>query len=220
MQAATLLTDEERARAARFVFAKDRVPWMAARAVLRLLMAHYTGLTPQELSLAVEAQGKPFLPGSELRFNLSHTDGIALFAFAHNVALGVDVERVSAASRVPLAELAEVARQNFSPGEQRALAQLAPGDQLAGFYRCWTRKEALLKAEGSGLLRALDSFAVSLAPGAPARVLAGAPGWSLAHLDAECEAGQVTAVGAMAWAEQPVTPAIDLLEWIPSLFRI
>ncbi len=101
--------------------------------------------------------GKPSLRGHQLAFSLSHTANVSVIAITPSAAVGVDVEQIRASR-----DLLELAESNFSPGEYRKLLTLEGEAQALAFYRCWTRKEALLKADGSGLSRQLDSFEVSL----------------------------------------------------------
>jgi 4'-phosphopantetheinyl transferase len=203
------LQPEERERASRLLFPADRRQAIASRGTLRLLLAHYTGTKhPRELELVPGERGKPYLADSHLRFNLSHTRNLALFAFAREIELGIDVEEIQAAR-----DLDAVAEQSFAPSEREALHSLPQPQRTVAFYRCWTRKEALLKAEGSGLFRALDSFTVSLLPGEPANILSGADGWDLQHIDAASNA-----VGAIAWQHRNPTPTLLFLDCSPSLF--
>jgi 4'-phosphopantetheinyl transferase len=210
-RALALLRPDEQQRAAQFVFPQHRQEWIGSRAILRVLLAHYTSsASPQEIPIALGTRGKPSLHRHPLRFNLSHTPGVALFAFACGFEVGVDVEHIA-----PSEDLTAVAEQNFSAAEREALKSLPQDEQLIAFYRCWTRKEALLKAEGSGLFHALDTFSVSLRPDEPAQVLGGVEGWALAHLDILPDA-----IGALAWEKQDSPPAIHLLDWSPSLFPL
>lgn len=203
------LEPEESARASRLLFPADREQSIASRGTLRLLLAHYTGAArPCDLRFALGEHGKPYLADSDLRFNLSHTRDLALFAFARDIDLGIDLEQIR-----PAVDLDAVAEQNFAPSEREALLALPQTERTRAFYRCWTRKEALLKAEGTGLFRALDTFAVSLLPGEPARVIAGAAGWELQHIDVA-----PNAVGAIAWEHRPPPPGITFLDCSPSLF--
>jgi 4'-phosphopantetheinyl transferase len=132
------------------------------------------------LRFDVAPRGKPRLAGRELAFNLSHSRGTALVAVTAAREVGVDVEAVRER------DLLGLARTYFAPAEQAVLASLAGPERAAAFYRCWTRKEAYLKACGMGLGLRLDSFEVTLAPGdAPAlRRSERAPGeverWSFA----------------------------------------
>lgn len=170
-RATALLAPDERRRALTFHFARDRLRFIAVRATLRLLLARHLALPPRQITLSAGAHGKPAIAergpeGTRLCFNVSHTDGLALFALAWERELGVDVERVR-----PMPALDQIAARFFAPAERAALAALPPDDQLAGFFACWTRKEAYLKAHGAGLSLALDRFTVSLAPHEPARLL-------------------------------------------------
>jgi 4'-phosphopantetheinyl transferase len=205
----TYLQPEERERAGRLLFPADQQQSIASRGTLRLLLRHYTGAEhPRDLPLAYGEQGKPYIADSDLRFNLSHTRDLALFAFAREIDLGVDVENIRASE-----DLDAVAEQNFAPAERDALLATPQGDWVSAFYRCWTRKEALLKAEGSGLYRALDSFTVSLLAGEPARVLAGPAGWDLRDIGVAAHA-----VAAIAWRHREPQPQFIFLDCLPSLF--
>jgi len=149
-----------------FHFALDRERYAVAHANLRRILGGYLHQPAKTISFRANRFGKPELAGSasSLHFNLSHSKSIAVLAVAHGLPLGVDVEDVR-----PIEP--EVAATHFSASELSQLAQLTGDAWLGGFYRCWTRKEAILKAEGVGLHRALDSFDVGLSPGAPAELL-------------------------------------------------
>ncbi|MDX6529270.1 MAG: 4-phosphopantetheinyl transferase [Blastocatellia bacterium] len=164
-----ILSADERDRAARFHFAKDRNQFIEARAALRLLLSRYLELSPRELTFSFGSHGKPALAqelSNNLRFNLSRRHGLALVAFASNREIGVDVELV----RNDLA-LFEAAENFFSATESAAWRSLPADLQVRGFYNCWTRKEAYIKARGEGLSFPLRQFDVSLAPGEPARLI-------------------------------------------------
>jgi 4'-phosphopantetheinyl transferase len=164
-----LLSADERERAARFCFDKHRRRFTAGRGILRTLLGRYLERNPRELTFEYSDHGKPFLAGTpvpELRFNLSHSHEVALFAFTSGRDVGVDVEQIR-----PDRSTREIAERFFSPREARALFALPPEQQTAGFFRCWTRKEAYIKAKGKGMSIPLDSFAVSLSPDEPAQLL-------------------------------------------------
>jgi 4'-phosphopantetheinyl transferase len=165
-----LLSMDERTRAERFHFEKDRNQFIESRAALRLLLGQYLNLSSNELTFSFGSHGKPALANGlsdeGLRFNLSRRDGLALIAVAHDREIGVDLELVRA--DVPVFEIAEV---SFSEGELATLRSLPENLQTAGFYNCWTRKEAYIKARGEGLSFPLKQFDVSLTPGEPARLL-------------------------------------------------
>jgi 4'-phosphopantetheinyl transferase len=148
-------------RAARFHFEKHRRHFIVARGFLRSVVARYLNSQPQALRFEYGAYGKPAL-GSEhmLRFNLSHSNEVALLAVALDAELGVDVEHI----REDFAS-EEIARRYFSRAEVEVFNALPPEERVAAFFRCWTRKEAYIKAIGKGFSQALDKFDVTLAPG-------------------------------------------------------
>lgn len=167
---AALLSDEEQQRASRFVFDHDRRRFVAARARLRQLLAARLNVRPESVELVYGAHGKPTLArhfaDPDLRFNVSHCEDIAVYAFARGREIGIDVETV----RV-IRDAADVAARFFSRLENEAYLALDPGNRPLGFFTCWTRKEAFIKAIGEGLSHPLDEFDVSLAPDEPARLL-------------------------------------------------
>lgn len=175
------LSEDEVARALRFVFDRDRQRYIVARGRTREILARVLGVTAAALRFSYSSHGKPSLSavGAPLHFNLSHSDGLAALGVSHTRDLGVDVEHER-----PLKE--DIAERFFSRGEVAALRALPESEQLAAFYRCWTRKEAVVKAIGEGLSRPLDSFDVTLDAGA-ARLLRmdgepdGPEAWQLAH---------------------------------------
>lgn len=164
MRFAQLLDARERARAARFYSPPDRTRYVVSHGALRVLLAQYCEMSPEQLHFNVGGYGKPYLGGahSQISFNLSHSGDIALVAIARERAVGVDVER-----RAPDLECLELAEQFFSTAERAELRSLPREDLLAGFFTAWTRKEAYLKATGVGIAFGLDHFDVSLAPTVP-----------------------------------------------------
>jgi 4'-phosphopantetheinyl transferase len=164
------LSPDERARAERFRFDKDRNQFIESRATLRLLLSQYLNVSPTGLTFSKATYGKPALASgpsnSGLRFNLSRRDGLALIAVTCDREIGVDVELIRA--DLPLFEIAEV---SFSENELATLRSLPESLQAAGFYNCWTRKEAYVKARGEGFSFPLKQFDVSLTPGAAAKLL-------------------------------------------------
>jgi len=167
---ATLLSDAERQRAGRFAFDRDRRRFTVARAQLRWLLSARLGVRPETVELVYGARGKPALArhfaDSDLRFNVSHSDDFAVYAFASGREIGVDVEAI----RV-IRDADDIAARFFSRRENEAYLALHPREKPQGFFNCWTRKEAFIKALGNGLYHPLDRFDVSLAPGEPARIL-------------------------------------------------
>jgi 4'-phosphopantetheinyl transferase len=139
-----------------------------ARGALRAVLGGYLGVPPAEVTFVYGAHGKPALDGrhAALGFNVSHSGELAVVAAGWNRAVGVDVEAWRA-----LPDLAALAARVFAPAERAVLDALAAVDRPAAFFRCWTRKEAFIKATGQGLAQPLDDFVVSLGPGEPARFL-------------------------------------------------
>ena len=180
---ARLLAADERERAGRFHFARDRDAYIAGRGMLRLLIGRYLARAPETLDISYSDYGKPCLAGGELRFNLAHSAGLALYAFAAHTELGVDVE-----AERDLPDALPIARRFFSAAEYDALRALPPDEQPAAFFRCWTRKEAFIKAVGEGLSYPLDRFQVSLRPDQAPALLSvdghapGAREWTLVDL--------------------------------------
>jgi 4'-phosphopantetheinyl transferase len=179
-QLESTLSPDEIARADRFHFAKDKNHYVAGRGLLRALLGRYLGEAPASLELSYGEHGKPALGGpnaaSGLSFNLSHSGGLAVYAFAKGRDLGIDVERIK-----PDFVSEDIARRYFSAREVDDLLSLPPEKRPVAFFDCWTRKEAYLKARGAGLQIPLDSFSVSLLPGRPAGFLGGVEScWRLA----------------------------------------
>lgn len=164
------LSPDEQQRAAKFHFDRDRRRWSCARAGLRAVLGRYLGAHPAALRFVYDAYGKPSLGGGVAdapHFSLSHSADLAVVAVGRTPWLGVDIEW-----RRPCADALAIARRYFARSEYLALERLAPADRLRGFYACWTRKEAYLKAVGRGLSEPLDGFEVSVAPDEPPRLLA------------------------------------------------
>ena len=164
------LSEGERERARRFVFDRDRRRFIIARARLRQLLAERLGVTPESVELVYGAGGKPVVArrstDRDLRFNVSHCDAVAVYAFSYEGDVGVDIERVRM-----LPDADRIAARFFSPREYESYRGLTPHDKPLGFFNCWTRKEAFIKALGDGLAYSLHAFDVSLAPDAPAEIL-------------------------------------------------
>lgn len=161
------LTPDEEARAARFLQPADHERFVVGRAALRHILALYLDLEPGNVPIVPTAQGKPRLaPGvvdRDLRFNLSHSGTRILIGVTDGLDVGVDIEWMRAEL-----EIEPLARRFFSPAEAAEVLGLSDELRRAAFYRCWTRKEAYLKATGEGLAVGLDRFEVSLLPGEPA----------------------------------------------------
>jgi 4'-phosphopantetheinyl transferase len=177
-----LLSSDESERAARFHFPRDRQRFVASRALLRTILAgylagHLTGYLagdPGSLSFSYSDKEKPSLApahaGSSIAFNLSHSGEVALLAFTRGREIGVDIEQARANF-----DIEGIARRFFSPAEQKQLAALPVEKRADGFFRCWTRKEAYIKATGDGLSLPLTQFDVALEPGESNALLATRP---------------------------------------------
>jgi len=166
-----ILSPAERTRASRFVFDRDRHRFILARAELRRLLAERLDVKPESVELHYGPHGKPTLADSDLRFNVSHCDDVAVFAFVRGCEIGVDVEAVR-----PLVDADSIASRFFSNREIAEYRSLDRREKPQGFFNCWTRKEAFVKAIGDGLRYPLQSFDVSLAPCEPARII-NVDGW-------------------------------------------
>ncbi len=182
-----ILDAEERARADGFHFQSDREHFIVAHAVLRIILGSYLNRLPNCLSFRSSSYGKPALipdrVSDPIRFNMSHSHGMALYAIACSREVGIDVEFI----RYGLHE-DQIAERFFSGREITALRMLPPALRSYAFFLCWTRKEAYIKGRGEGLSLPLDQFDVSLTPGEPAELLGTRPDaletdrWSLTDL--------------------------------------
>ena len=157
------LASDELQRAARFHFERDRKRFVAARGLLRSLLATYSGCAPHEIEFRYGPEGKPSSPSLKIEFNVSHSEGLAIIGFSKSCALGVDVE----VHRRDF-ELQELSEQNFSAREQEVFRCVPNEQRVEAFFNCWTRKEAFLKAVGGGLSVPLQLFDVDFEIGKPA----------------------------------------------------
>jgi len=169
------LEPHELERASRFHFEKHGRHFVVGRGGLRYVLAHYLDVKPEEFRFSYGAYGKPALVGEGLRFNVSHSHGMALFAVSADREIGVDVECIRADFATE-----EIAQRFFSRVEVAALNRLEKQEQIAAFFRCWTRKEAYIKAIGRGMSEPLDAFDVTLAPDETAALLR-AEGQDVSH---------------------------------------
>jgi 4'-phosphopantetheinyl transferase len=158
-----ILSPDEVERLQRFKVEHAAIHYLLCRALLRTLLGKALQIPPAQVALTTNEYGKPRLAGAAGRgitFNLSHTGGIGMVALSRGVALGVDVEAHDASR-----DLQAIARRNFSPAEQRAMAALPEGPaRVSAFFDIWTGKEACIKAQGLGLSNRLQRFTVALAP--------------------------------------------------------
>lgn len=177
------LSADERDRADRFRFRRDCDRFIAGRGLLRVTLAERLNAEPEALRFGYGPAGKPFLRDHpRMRFNVSGAGGFGLVALAEEIDLGIDLELAESAPMV-----VEVADRFFAAAELEHLRRLPRADRPMACLRCWTRKEAYVKAHGEGLRLAVDEFAVSLAPDESAALLwSASPGqtsrWSLVDL--------------------------------------
>lgn len=156
-----LLSPSELARGERLHFAADRQSYIARRAATRQILARFLEQRPEELSFTTGPQGKPQLdglaPDLQLRFNISRSASRCLCAVARGRDVGVDIELVR-----EIDDLESLVQSQFSPSESSEILRLPDEPRREAFFRCWTRKEALVKANGQGLSIPLDLFTVSV----------------------------------------------------------
>jgi 4'-phosphopantetheinyl transferase len=169
-QLAQTLSADERMRAERFYFERDRKRFIVGRGLLRTILGCYLGIAPNRLQFCYGPRGKPDLAeicgGRKLCFNLSHSQGLALYGITRDRKIGIDLEHIR-----PISKTEQIAERFFSVRENAVFRALPPSKKQVAFLNCWTRKEAYLKAIGEGLVRSLEQIEVSLAPGEPARLL-------------------------------------------------
>lgn len=180
-----ILSADEKTRADRFYFPQHRQRFIVARAKLRLLLASYLDTKPNKVEFEYSDRGKPFLAQSfdnRLKFNLSHSQEIALYGFTLDRKIGVDLEYLNSKTDVE-----EIAKRFFSAREYAEISSLPALSRLQAFFRGWTVKEAYLKATGDGLAGSLDTVEVCLNPAKVPSLLAikgdtqMAAAWSIYH---------------------------------------
>jgi 4'-phosphopantetheinyl transferase len=179
------LSAEEKERLSRYAFEQLKTDFTLSRGILRALLGRYLAIGPDRVRFAYGPRGKPSLafPSVPFEFNVAHSGGLAAYAFAVGCELGVDIEAVR-----PLPDQEDIVRRFFSPEECDEWLALDARQRDHAFFRCWTRKEAYLKALGDGLSIPLDSFQVSLRPGKPAVLVRAVGGpdaasrWSLCSM--------------------------------------
>lgn len=160
---------EERCRARRFHFDKDRRDFVVARGFLRSILSRYLEVEAADLRFCYGPYGKPAIDVKQnrgVRFNLSHSHRMALYAVTRKREVGIDIEYIQ-----PDCATQEIARRFFSAFEFDVFRALPLEARLTAFFKCWTRKEAYIKATGKGLSLPLNGFDVSVAPGEPATLL-------------------------------------------------
>ena len=161
------LESDELDRAGRFRFERLQRHFVVGRGFLRYVLGRYLETNPSALRFAYNEYGKPALAGEQsLQFNMSHSHEVGLVAVTRDSVVGVDVEHIRAdfASE-------DIATRFFSRLEVETFSSLPKEERVAAFFRCWSRKEAYIKAIGKGLSQPLDGFDVTLAPAEPAALL-------------------------------------------------
>jgi len=210
-QCFNILSEDEKERAAKFRFEKDRQHFIIARGVLRQILSLYLSEKPDAIQFEYGKNGKPFFPKNTLQFNLSHAGEIALIALTKNNIIGIDVEVINRKI-----EVEQVAQHFFAKGEFDRLMSLPKTQIYEAFFNCWTRKEAFIKATGDGLSFPLDQFEVSVKPNEKAELLATyfnekeREKWSL--FDLKMKEGYKAALAVRGKVEE-----IKCFEWRPPL---
>lgn len=209
-----LLSDDERARAARFHFATDAIGFVVRRATLRATLGTWLGLEPRAVRFHYGAHGKPELAAdcnaTGLSFNVSHSASLALYAATSHRRVGVDIERV-----LPISDWESIAERAFSPAERNALDRLPEAKRPHAFFEYWTSKEAYLKATGHGLSRSPTGFTVTVEPGESVRLerVGGDPDeagrWTIRALDLEPGYAAAVAVEGRPSRLVRVRPVMD-----------
>ena len=208
-----VLSEDEAQRAARFRFSHLRDSFVITHGVLRHLLGRYLGVDPPRICFSYGDKGKPGVASAaNLQFNLTHSGDMAAVAFTTGCQLGIDAEHIR-----PVEEMQQIANHYFASEESAELMLLPENEREPAFFRCWTRKEAYIKAIGDGLSCALDSFQVTLLPNVPPRLVhiggdrVAAEMWSLHDL---CLSPDYAA--ALAYRDLPrslsIFPVPDLAE--------
>jgi 4'-phosphopantetheinyl transferase len=164
---AGILSEDERGRAERFHFERDRSRFIAGRGVLRTILGRYLEREPAEIRFGYGARSKPFLAdgASDIQFNLTHSDELALLAVTRLSSPGIDVERLRG-----VRDIEGIAARFFSASESDGLMALPDEQKTKAFFNLWTRKEAWLKATGEGISDSLNQVEVTFLAGEAARL--------------------------------------------------
>lgn len=163
----SLLNAEEKARAARYHFEADRNRFTVARGLLRCILSTYLNNLPENIVFHYGPYAKPYVEDTTVQFNVSHSEDRILIGVGYHQPLGVDVEHMTRAVDIP-----EIAARFFTENETEQIKALEGIAQRNAFFNVWTRKEALLKALGSGLNVSLKACEVSVGDDAFSTILA------------------------------------------------
>jgi len=199
-----VLSLDEKIRAERFRFERDRRRFIAARGILRQILGSCLSVEPSAVRFCYGRNGKPRLADTydngKICFSLSHSQGIALYGFSRGRQVGVDIESIR-----DFTEMGEIARQFFSVNENEVFNGLPKSKKVDAFFKCWTRKEAFVKAIGDGLSYPLNMFDVSVDPGEPAELLRirgdarKAARWSIQDVKTDPGLAAAFAVNGRSW---------------------
>jgi len=163
------LSPDERLRAERFHFEEDRNHFIISRGILRTILGRYLSVEPDKLQFCYGKHGKPALADmsgkGRICFNSSRSDGLALYAFARDREIGIDIEHIC-----DIPEMDQIVERFFSITESKVFHSLPESRKKEAFFNCWTRKEAFIKASGDGLYQPLDKFDVLLKPNEPSKL--------------------------------------------------
>jgi 4'-phosphopantetheinyl transferase len=164
------LSADERIKADRFRFERDRNRFIVSSGILKTILGYYIGTEPGEIRFCYENRGKPRLDDAfhdtGIHFNVCHSEGLALYIFTRDHKVGIDIERVR-----DFPEMVQIIEQFFSVREKMVFRRLPDSKKREAFFNCWTRKEAFIKAIGEGFFYPLNQFDVSFAPDEPSRLL-------------------------------------------------
>ncbi len=182
------LSPEESDRARRFHFPQHRAAYTFAHAVLRDVLSRYLHCDGRDISFDKTVFGKPFVTKPtelpRLEFNLSHSGDLVLVGVCRGLRVGIDVEEMR-----PVDDLLSIAEMYFTPDESAFIHGQLPSDRERTFFRCWTRKEACVKAVGKGLVIPLNSIETHISSQAPVILSESTPNssdevsWRIADLD-------------------------------------
>ena len=207
-----VLAADEREQAARMRIEHVRRRFVAHRAALRQLLGRYVNAAPETIRFDRGEHGKPSLASpwaaSRIRFSATHSGGMALLALALDDDLGVDVEHIR-----PVPEYENLCRRYFATQEQEIFFGIPEAERPRAFFHAWTRKEAIMKALGTGISVGIDQVIVSLEPGAMPRAIsirgstAAAAQWTLVELDPDAEYVAVLARPTGPWT-------VECFHWI------
>ncbi len=158
----TILSSDEKDRANKFYFERDKNRFIIARGTLRKILSRYLNIEPKKLQFTYSERGKPYLPDTSILFNLSHSQDLALYAITQVNLIGIDLEYIR-----PMNDAENLTKRFFSPQEYNLISQLPPQKQQETFFKLWTCKEAYLKATGDGLAGGLEKVEICLTPEKP-----------------------------------------------------